>query len=127
MIWNVVAKVVVKVVVIYVIAEDVLFAADLDGVGDEAEDSTDPEQHGESSEEVLAEFHPFGRRLGRRQSIGTVALEDRLGLRHRQTLKEQNNSKFISIQLYLQQKSFINFLPLIFFYILIFLYIYIYS
>ena len=73
----------------YVIAEDVVFAGDFDGVGDEAEDGTDPQQHGESSEEILAEFDPLGRRLGRRQGVGTVALEDRLGLRHRQTLSDK--------------------------------------
>jgi len=57
-----------------VVAEDVLFGGFLDGIGDEAEDGPDPEQHGEAAEEVLAELDPLGRHLGRRQRVGTVAL-----------------------------------------------------
>ena len=74
----------------YVVAEDVLFAADFDGVGEEAEDGTDPQQQRESTEEVLAELDPLGRHLGRRQRVGPVTLENRLGLCHCQTLQKKN-------------------------------------
>lgn len=70
----------------YVVTEDVLFGADFDRIGDEAKDGTDPQQHGKAAKEVLAEFHPFGRRLRRRQGIGTVAFKDGLGLRCSQAL-----------------------------------------
>lgn len=70
----------------YVVAEHVLFGADFDRVGDKAEDGADPQQHGKAAKEVLAEFHPFGRRLWWRQGVGTVAFKDGLGLRCCQTL-----------------------------------------
>jgi hypothetical protein len=65
----------------HVISEYILLGTDFNGIGDEAEDSTDPEEHGEASEEVLAKFHPFGSRLGRRQSVGSVPLQIGFGLR----------------------------------------------
>ena len=74
-----------------VVAEDVLFGGFLDGIGDEAEDGPDPEQHGEAAEEVLAELDPLGRHLGRRQRVGTVALQVGPRLTRRQTLFQQTH------------------------------------
>lgn len=64
----------------YVVTEHVLFCADFNRVGDEAKDGADPQEHGKAAEEVLAEFHPFRRRFGWRQGVGTVAFKDGLGL-----------------------------------------------
>lgn len=71
----------------YVVAEDILFGADFDRIGDEAKDGSDPEKHGKSAKEVLAKFHPFRRRFRRRQGIGAVALKDGLSLRCSQALQ----------------------------------------
>ena len=53
----------------------------LDGVGEEAEDSAEPEEHGEPAEEVLCELDPLWRGWGRREGVGPVALAVGLGLR----------------------------------------------
>ena len=53
----------------------------LDGVGEEAEDGAEPEEHGEPAEEVLRELDPLWRGWGRREGVGPVALAVGLGLR----------------------------------------------
>ena len=75
----------------YVVAEHVLFGADFDGISDEAEDGAHPQQHRKAAKEVLAEFHPFRRRLGRCQGVGSVAFKDGLRLRYSQALEMNNN------------------------------------
>ena len=77
----------------YIIARWILECSGLDGVGDEAEDGADPEQQREAAEQLLTELHPLGRRLGRRQLIGAVALEHLLGLRRRQALCERASER----------------------------------
>ena len=71
----------------YVVAEDILFSADFDRIGDEAKDGSDPQKQRKATKEVLAEFHPFRRRFRWRQGIGTVAFKDGLSLRCSQALK----------------------------------------
>ena len=55
-------------------------------VGDKAQDGARPQEHGEAAEQLLAELDPLGRRLGRRQSVGSVALEHLARALLRQTL-----------------------------------------
>lgn len=57
-----------------------------DAVGEEAEERAEPEEHGETAEQVLAEFHPLGHGLGRRESVRTVAFKHFGGARFRETL-----------------------------------------
>jgi hypothetical protein len=46
----------------------------LDGVGNEAKDSTKPEKHGKASEQVLAKLDPFRGGWGWGQSIQAIFL-----------------------------------------------------
>lgn len=71
----------------YVVAEHVLLGADFDRVSDEAKDGADPQEHGKSAEEVLAELDPFRRRLWWSQGVGAVAFKDGLSLRCCQALQ----------------------------------------
>ena len=52
----------------------------LDGVGEEAEDGAEPEEHCEAAEEVLRELDPLRRGGRRRQGVGPVPLPVGLGL-----------------------------------------------
>ena len=52
----------------------------LDGVGQEAEDGAEPQQHGKATEESLQELDPFRCRRRRGQGVGTVPLKVGLGL-----------------------------------------------
>ena len=70
----------------YVIIWRLLEGSRLNGVGDEAEDGTDPEQHREAVEEVLAELDPLGDLLGRRERVRAVPVQVLLGTRLGQTL-----------------------------------------
>ncbi len=74
------------VVSTHVVIWGLLEGTGLDGVGHETEDGTDPQEEGETSEEVLAELDPF-RDGGRRgQGVRAVTLEPELGLLVGQTL-----------------------------------------
>lgn len=56
----------------------------MDSVGEEAKESTDPEQHREATKQLLAELDPLGRLPRRRERIRSIALEHLLGLRRGQ-------------------------------------------
>jgi hypothetical protein len=60
----------------------------LDGIGNEAQDRSDPEKKGEPAEEIFAELDPFWRLLGWCQGIGAVTLKVLPGLRLRQSLQK---------------------------------------
>ena len=60
----------------YVIAWGILGGGGLNGIGDKTENGSDPQQQGETSEELFAELDPFGRGFGRGQFVGTVTLHD---------------------------------------------------
>lgn len=70
----------------HVIAKNVWIICDFNGVGDIAKDGTDPQEHRETAKELIAEFHPFGRCLWRRQSIWTITFIVGFCLCCRQTL-----------------------------------------
>lgn len=58
----------------------------LDAIGQEAEDSTGPKQHGEPPKHLLAELHPLWCGGGRRQGIGSIPSQDLCSPRTGQTL-----------------------------------------
>lgn len=64
----------------YVVAKHIFLSADFDGVSNKAKYGTDPEKHGETPEEVLAELDPFRRHFWWRQGVRAVTLKNRLGL-----------------------------------------------
>ena len=70
----------------YVVSEHIGRVADFDGVGDVAEDGSDPEEHREAAKKLFAEFDPFRRRFGRRQGVGSIPLQVGLGLSCGQSL-----------------------------------------
>ena len=75
----------------HVISKDIIRSTSLDTVGNETEDGTDPQQHGETSKELLQKLDPFGHRFGRCQGVGTVSLQISLGRRRCQSLFHSNS------------------------------------
>ena len=71
----------------HIVSGRVFVGGRLDAVGDEAEDGADPEQEGETPEEVAAELDPLRGGLGRRQLVGAVPQQNLLGSLRRQTLQ----------------------------------------
>lgn len=65
----------------------------LDGVGQEAEDSSDPQQDGEASKELSAKFDPFRGGGGWSESVGTIPSEILRSFSVGQTLGEQEESE----------------------------------
>lgn len=59
----------------------------MDRVGDEAEERADPKEQGEAPEQVLAELHPFWRRLRGRKSVRTIPFQVFLRLGVTEALK----------------------------------------
>jgi len=57
----------------YVVFGRFLYLGQLDGVGHEAENGTNPQQHGETPKELLAKFDPFWSRLGGRKRVRPIA------------------------------------------------------
>lgn len=66
----------------HIVSSRLVLRGGLDGVGQEAEDGSDPQQDGESSEELSAEFDPLRGGGGWGESVGTVPSEvlRRLGI-----------------------------------------------
>ena len=63
----------------HIVSKCVLIRGHLDGVSDEAEDGSNPQQNGETSKQLLAELNPLRCGLGRPKLIGAVTLQDLLG------------------------------------------------
>lgn len=64
--------------------------AGLDGVGNEAENGANPEQQGETTEEVFAELDPLRGGFWRGECVGPVAFQVFLGFRMTKTLRTTN-------------------------------------
>ncbi len=62
----------------------------LDGVGQEAEDGTNPEQDGEAAEQLTAELDPLRGGGGRSQSVWTVPGQNLHSSGVGQALRESN-------------------------------------
>lgn len=80
----------------YIVLGGVLVSRGFDTVGDETEDSADPEEEGEAPKQQPAELDPLWGRLRRGQHVGTVSKENLLGSLRRETLVtgaevDQNN------------------------------------
>lgn len=82
----------------HIISGGLVLRRSLNGVGQEAEDGSDPQQDGEASKELSAEFDPFwgGGRWG--ESVGTITSEILRSFSVSQTLdEEQRWEKLIQV------------------------------
>lgn len=57
----------------HIIARRVVLCGCLDGVSQEAEDGTDPQQDREATEQLAAKLNPLGGRGGRGEGIGSIS------------------------------------------------------
>lgn len=71
----------------HIVSSRLVLRGGLDGVGQEAEDGSDPQQDGEPSEELSAEFDPLWGGGGWGESIGTITSEVLRSLSIGQTLQ----------------------------------------
>lgn len=58
----------------YVIIVRLFFSRAFYAVGNETKDGSDPEQEGETTKEIFAEFDPFWDLFGRRESVRAISL-----------------------------------------------------
>ena len=73
--------------VTHVITRGILIGGGLDGVGHKTKDSSNPQQKGESSEQLGTELDPFWGCLGGSQFVGSITLKVLFGLFWGQALK----------------------------------------
>lgn len=59
----------------HIVSGRLVLRGSLDGVGQKAEDSSDPQQDGEASKELSAEFDPFRGGGGWGESVGSITSE----------------------------------------------------
>ena len=78
--WNEVGK-------IYIIIWSFFKCCGLDGVSNEAEDGSYPEEQSKSTKEVLAKLHPFGSLFRRSEGIWSVSSIHFTGFTSRKTLE----------------------------------------
>lgn len=71
----------------HVVSRRLVLRGGLDGVGQETEDGSDPQQDGEASEELSAEFDPLRGGGGWGESVGTITNEVLRRLSISQTLQ----------------------------------------
>ncbi len=76
----------------HIVSGRLVLRGGLDGVGQEAEEGSGPQQDGESSEELSAEFDPLRGGGGRGESVGTVPNEVLCRLGISQTLHKGQES-----------------------------------
>lgn len=57
----------------YVISRRFVLCGSLDGVGQEAEDGTNPQQNGEATKQLTTKLDPFGGGGGWSQGIGSIS------------------------------------------------------
>lgn len=74
----------------YVISSWFILCSSLDGVGQEAEDGTDPQQNGEAAKQLTTELDPLGGGGGWSQGVGSISGQILCCLRIGQTLSNQN-------------------------------------
>lgn len=77
----------------YVISGRFILCSSLDGVGQEAEDGTDPQQNGEATKQLTAELDPLGGGGGWSQGVGSISGQILCCLRIGQTLSNPNRNK----------------------------------
>ena len=70
----------------YIVPCGLILSGSLDGVGQKAEDGSDPQQDGEAAEQLPAELHPLRGGGWRGQGIGSVADQELSSLGVSQTL-----------------------------------------
>lgn len=71
----------------HIVSSRLVLRGGLDGIGQEAEDGSDPQQDGKPSEELSAEFDPLRGGGGRGESVGTITSEVLRRLSISQTLQ----------------------------------------